>query len=294
MKIAIFGKKFEKHFNEYIYKVFKKLNFFDVEIFVYSPFYDWLVDVVKFKPQVSGFFESYTELNKSFDFVISIGGDGTFLETITFVRNSGIPIIGINSGRLGFLANISKDEISHSLGMIFDGLYEFEERSLIKISSKEELFGDFNYALNEVTIHKHDSSSMIKIHVYLNNEFLNSYWGDGLIISTPTGSTAYSLSVGGPIVVPDSSTFIITPIAPHHLTVRPLVISDKAELKLKIEGRSLTYMASLDQRSCSVDLETEILIKKSEFNIRMIKFKDQSFFTTLRNKLMWGFDKRDV
>ena len=222
--------------------------------------------------------------------MLSIGGDGTFLEAVSFVRNKNIPMLGINSGRLGFLANISSADIEFILDKIFDNEYFIENRALIKLETKDKLFKDFNYGLNDFTIHKNQSSSMITIHAYLNDDYLNSYWADGLIISTPTGSTAYSLSAGGPIVVPNSNNFIITPIAPHSLTVRPMIISDNNILTLKIESRSQNYLASLDYKSEFFNTDVEIKISKADFCIKLVKFKDQSFFETLRNKLMWGLD----
>ncbi len=293
MKVAIYGKKFKKIFHSYAYELFKKLNDNKVEIIVYQPFFEFMKQALKFTPKIKGTFTEHNEINKTVDFVFSIGGDGTFLETITFVRDSGVPVVGINSGRLGFLANISKQEIPQALDTIFDRQYTFQERKLIQLETSTGLFGDFNFAMNELSIHKRDTSSMIKIHTYMNEEYLNTYWADGLLISTPTGSTAYSLSVGGPIVLPDSENFIISPIAPHNLTVRPLVIPDKCKLKLKVEGRGVNYLASLDSRTEIFDSTLELHIKKANFNIKMLQLEGHDFFTTLRNKLMWGVDKRN-
>ncbi|MDP4206237.1 MAG: NAD kinase, partial [Bacteroidota bacterium] len=221
------------------------------------------------------------------------GGDGTFLEAASLVHDTGLPIVGINSGRLGFLADISQSEIGFALEQILDGKYLIEERSLVEIIEPEGKFGNCNYALNEVTFHKMDSSSMITIHAYLNNVYLNTYWADGLIISTPTGSTAYSLSVGGPIVSPDSSIFILSPIASHNLTVRPFVIPDHNELMFEIEGRGEHFLTSLDSRSSVMTVNTRIRLRKADFKLRVIKLREHDFYSTLRNKLMWGADKRN-
>jgi NAD+ kinase len=293
MKVAIYGKKFKKIFYTYAYELFKKLNDNNVEIIVYKPFFEFMKQTLKFTPEIKRTFIEHNEINETIDFVFSIGGDGTFLETITFVRDSGVPIVGINSGRLGFLANISKQEIPQALDKIFDKQYTFQERKLIELKTSTGLFGDFNFAMNELSIHKRDTSSMIKIHTYMNEEYLNTYWADGLLISTPTGSTAYSLSVGGPIVLPASENFIISPIAPHNLTVRPLVIPDKCRLKLKVEGRGVNYLASLDSRTEIFNSSLELQVKKADFNIKMLQLEGKNFFTTLRNKLMWGVDKRN-
>ena len=293
MNIAIYGKNFNKNFNEYIHQLFKKFHQHNVNIIIFKPFYDFLVEQVKFQPKINGVFTSDTDINKDIDFLFSIGGDGTFLETISFIRNSGIPIVGINSGRLGFLANISKEEISKAINDIFNDKYSFVERTLIKLETPNNLFGDFNYALNELTVLKKDTSSMITIHTYMNNEFLNTFWADGLIISTPTGSTAYSLSVGGPILIPGSENFLITPIAPHNLTVRPIVVPDKNKITIKVEGREKNYLASLDYRSEVFDSSIELQVMKADFKIKILNLHNHSYFNTLRNKLMWGVDKRN-
>jgi NAD+ kinase len=292
MKIAIYGKTFGKDFHSCSSNLFGKLQRNDVELFVYQPFYDFLKNEVNQEPKVAGLFTDYTELPVGLDYFFSIGGDGTFLETITFVRDSRVPVVGINSGRLGFLASISKEQLSESLDNIFDKKYSLEERTLLKFESPENPFGDFNYALNEVTFQKIDAT-MITIQTYVNDDLLNAYWADGLIISTPTGSTAYSLSVGGPIMIPDSNNFIISPIAPHNLTVRPVVIPDKYELRLKINGRTSKFLATLDFRSAEMDSSTELVVKRADFNISVLKLDNHNYYSTLRSKLMWGADKRN-
>jgi NAD+ kinase len=292
MQVAIFGKSFGSVFYENCNQLFDYLHKEKTKIFIHKPFYDFLLKNVEIKPVVTGFFSSAEEL-PIVDMLFSIGGDGTFLEAVTFVRDSGIPIVGINSGRLGFLADISRHELPAALEEIKHGRYKVKELSLLQITKPVGLIGDFNFALNEFAVHKQDSSSMITIHTYLDDEYLNSYWADGLIVSTPTGSTAYSLSVGGPIMHPASQGLIITPIAPHNLTVRPLVVPDNMELTLKVEGRGGKFLASLDSRSVVVEEGTELRIKKAGFSIRIVERTDQSFYSTLRNKLMWGADRRN-
>jgi NAD+ kinase len=292
MKIVIYGKTFGEDFYASSRGLFDKLHKAGVEFHLFQPFHDFLKVEVSQDPGADGLFTRYEELPDDIDFFFSIGGDGTFLETITFVRDSRIPIVGINSGRLGFLANISKEELPESLDDIFAGKYSLEERTLLEFQSPGKPFGDFNYAMNEVTIQKIDAT-MITIHTFVNDELLNAYWADGLIISTPTGSTAYSMSVGGPIVIPDSHNFIISPIAPHNLTVRPVVIPDKNELRLKVNGRTMKFLATLDFRSTELDSSTEIVVKRAGFKISVLKLANHNYYSTLRSKLMWGADKRN-
>jgi len=292
MKIAIYGRSFSKSFNEPIIRLFKVLNNYNVHITIFKPFFEFIINNIHFKPKVQSFFNDHKDICKEVDLIFSLGGDGTFLETISFVRDYSIPIVGINTGRLGFLSYISREDIADALDAIFNKKYSLEHRVLIKLVSSVDLFEGFNYALNEVTIQKKDST-MITIHAYLNNEYLNSYWADGLIISTPTGSTAYSLSVGGPIVIPNSSNFIISPIAPHNLTVRPIVVPDSNEIVLKVNSRNSKYLASLDYRSEILDTSVELTLKRADFTIKILKLENHSFYSTIRNKLMWGADKRN-
>ncbi len=293
IKIAIYGNKFNSDFEPYFKTMLNMLPGRKAKLMIYKPFYDSLREEIRPDTKDLKFFSTPEELNSNVDILLSIGGDGTFLESVTFVRDSGIPIAGINSGRLGFLSNIARNEIESAIKTILSKSYSFEERELIQLSAPEGLFGNCNFALNEITVSKKDSSAMIIVHAYLNGQFLNTYWADGLIISTPTGSTAYSLSVGGPIVVPDARNFIITPLAPHNLTVRPLVVPNNQELTLKIEGRSENFLISLDRRYETIPPGIELKIKKTKFNIKLIKHDDRTFFSTLREKLMWGLDKRN-
>ncbi len=233
-------------------------------------------------------------INSNVDLLISFGGDGTLLDTVTMIKDSNIPILGINAGRLGFLANITQEDIESAVKVIKEKKYRIDQRTLVEVVNFEDLNSiDCNFALNEITVHKKDSSSMLKIHTYVNNKFLNTYWSDGLIISTPTGSTAYSLSCGGPILSPSSDNFIINPISPHNLNLRPLVVSDNVEIKLETESREGQFLLTMDSRSITVENNVPIILKKSNFNIKLIELPDQNFFRTIRNKLFWGKDSRN-
>lgn len=294
MTFALYGRALNKNFFNYFEEIINILELNNIKIFIYEPLYNSIKNFKNFSQIKSTVYQTFNDINKKVNIIVSIGGDGTFLECVTFLKKSNIPILGINSGRLGFLANIQKENIKEAIEGVINKQYTIEKRTLLKIStSNNELFEGFNYALNEITIHKSDSSSMINIHTYLEDEFLNSYWADGLIISTPTGSTAYSLSAGGPIVVPNSNNLIITPLAPHNLNVRSLIINDNNKIILKIETRSKNYLASLDYRSKILEKNVEITVEKADFKISIIKFSNQNFFKTLRTKLMWGEDKRN-
>lgn len=293
MKIAIYGRPFSKESIKFIYYFFRVLSKNDFEIYVHEKFHHFLKTELNFHPPIKGNFKGYEDLDSSFDFVFSIGGDGTFLESVYLVRDHNIPMVGINTGRLGFLSNISKEDTKQAIERLIAGEYEVEERDLLELNTSNNLFGDFNKTLNEIAISRRDSSSLITIHTYVDGELLNSYWADGLIIATPTGSTGYSLSVGGPIVMPGTQNFIISPIAPHNLTVRPMVIPNDKEITLKVDGRSNHFLARLDSRSMPFEKSLELKIKKADYSIKTVKFKDNSFFSIIRNKLMWGLDKRN-
>lgn len=293
MKIAIYGKKFDTSFFVYIKELFDTLAQKKQEIVIFEPFYEYIKKEHNYIPNVSSFFKTHEDFNIIPDFFFSIGGDGTFLESINYVRNKNIPIVGFNCGRLGFLADISKDEISIALDAIFNGDYSLEQRTLLKLETEDNIFGSMNFALNELTIHKRDSSSMITIHTYLDNKFLNTYWADGLIVATPTGSTAYSLSAGGPIVVPNSNNFIITPLAPHNLTIRPLVVADINKISLHVEGRDSNFLVSLDSNFKVCNNSIKLHVSKADFCINVLKLDGTDFFNILRKKFMWGMDKRN-
>jgi NAD+ kinase len=292
MKIAIYGRNFDSKYNQQVQALFNKLHEFGNKLYIFKTFFDFLKSRIELKDTVCSF-TNHTEIRDNVDFLISIGGDGTLLDTVSLVRDSGIPVIGFNTGRMGFLSSISVDEMDEALNVLMSKNFSIEQRSLLRMESESKVFGEVNYALNELTIHKKDSASMMLIHATINGEYLNSYWADGLIISTPTGSTAYSLSCGGPLMMPDSENFIITPIAPHNLNVRPMVISDKSKIDLKIEGRSKYYLAALDSRSATVKAEETISITKANFKFNLIRIKDLSFLHMIRKKLMWGMDLRN-
>ncbi len=293
MNVAIFGTSVSPDFIEVLRHFFSLLKQRKVGVHIFRDFYENLVSELGFRPDVDSFFDSHQNFDSSVSYIFSIGGDGTFLQSFLNTRNYHIPLVGVNSGRLGFLADISQEHINDALTDIFEGRYSIIERSLLEVNLIGAPGFRFNYALNEMTVLKTDSSSMINIHTKINGQYLNSVWADGLIIATPTGSTAYSLSVGGPILTPDSENFVITPIAPHNLTVRPVVVPDSSVLELHVEGRGSQFLTSLDSRSVNVDLKTTILVKKADFRLKTLHLHDQTFYQTLRNKLMWGVDKRN-
>lgn len=293
MKVAIYGKSINSQSHKSCNELFEALRSLGFEVVVYSAFYQFLNENTSIHLQGLSQFSKHTEI-VGFDFLISFGGDGTFLEAVTYVRASNIPIVGINSGRLGFLASIHQNEILGAVNEIVNNNFEVRQLSLLEVSASNLEFDTFPFALNELAIQKRDSASMITIHAHINGEFLNSYWADGLLVATPTGSTAYSLSVGGPIVHPSSDSFIINAIAPHNLNVRPLIIPGNVELTLQVEGRGDSFLASLDSRGFLFNHTAEIKIKQANFKIKVIELHSHSFYATLRNKLMWGADKRNI
>jgi NAD+ kinase len=292
MVIAIYGKDISAENIKYVQRVIDKLILKKCRLTIYKPFYKIFKDQVEF-PEDVDFYKDYNGIIGKVDIFLSIGGDGTILEAMTMVRDSGIPIMGINIGRLGFLSSISKDEILPAVDKVLAGDFQLDARALIKLSQPPGLFGDMNYALNELTITRKDSTSLIVTHVYIDDMFLNSYWADGLIISTPTGSTAYSLSSGGPILTPGSENFVITPIAPHNLTVRPVVIPDKAKIKIIVEGREDHFLVSLDSRRAIIHSNFELIVEKTDFKVNLLQMKGRNFFMTIREKLKWGLDARN-
>ena len=293
MKIAIYGRFFSDEFSIYIQHLILKLESENCKLYIHSQFIEFLKQKIDFNSNLNSFINKEDLINEEIDFFISIGGDGTILDTIKLVEDSKIPILGINTGRLGFLSSISKDEINSSIEDILRKNYKIEERTLLKVNTSVNLFGKNNYALNELSILKNYSTSMISIKAYINDDYLNTYWADGIIIATPTGSTAYSLSCGGPIITPDSKNFIITPIASHNLTVRPIVIPDNSVIKLKVDGREQNFIIGLDSRSEIYKSSIELVIKKEDFTINLIKIHNETYYSTIRNKLLWGIDKRN-
>jgi NAD+ kinase len=292
MKIAIFGRPFPDEFKLNISAFFQTLEEYNTELLIYGPFLDFLKQNTGIMPAIAGTFGSHEDIPNDVQFMFSIGGDGTFLKSVAVVQDYGIPIAGINIGRLGFLANITLENLISSVKAIFQGHYSIEHRTLIKLDLAEGSLSGFSYALNEVSIQKR-YTSMITIHTYLNDLLLNSYWADGLIISTPTGSTAYSLSVGGPIATPDSNNFIISPLAPHNLTVRPVIVPDNKIIRLKVDSRNSSFILSIDSRSEIFDSNLEIIVRRADFTVNTVRIEGNTFYDNLRNKLMWGLDRRN-
>ena len=294
MKVAIYGKYYLNSTEPIINDIFVFFNNNGVEMIIESAFLKILHEKKIIQKEYKTF-TSHKELDSSFDMLISIGGDGTILRAAALVRNSGVPILGINAGRLGFLATVQKENIAEFMQFIIDKKYTISKRTLLSLSCTptNEAVEEINFAMNEISVSRKDTTSMITIETYLNNEFLNSYWADGLIIATPTGSTGYSMSCGGPILTPDVKGFVITPIAPHNLNARPLVVPDETEIRLKVSGREEHYLVSLDSRITSVKNETILVIKKTPFQINMVEIPEETFLKTLRTKLFWGEDRRN-
>ena len=291
MTIAILGSPYPEHFSKYIQHLIKKLESEHIKLIIEEEFNTFLQKNIRFNKKVSTF-NSYESLKDSADFLFSIGGDGTLLNAVTYIRESEIPILGINTGRLGFISSISADQIDDTLNDLLKDNYKINERTLLELNTSNKLFKENNFALNEVAVSKKDTSSMIRIDAFVDEEYLNTYWADGLVVSTPTGSTGYSLSCGGPIIMPGTNNIIITPNAPHNLNVRPIVIDDNSVVKLKVEDRDQLALVSLDSRSRAFDSGTELTIKKANFKIKLVQPKNSSFTSTIRHKLMWGLDKR--
>ncbi|MCX6224533.1 MAG: NAD kinase [Bacteroidia bacterium] len=292
-QIFLFGREFEDGFRVPFRLLLNRLHKYDVKVMIFSPLKIFIDSWNDEKYPFWGTFQTYEDLKGLQGVMFSVGGDGTFLEAVTLVRDLPIPLTGINSGRLGFLADISQDEIAVAVDSVMQNKAGLDERVLLQLDCDQPLFGDFNFALNEITVHKRDDSSMIKITAFLDGQFLNIYWADGLIVATPTGSTAYSLSVGGPLVLPDTNNFILSPIAPHNLTVRPLVYKDSMKLTLRIESRSGNLLVSADSRSAVIEDRLELTIFKAPFCIKTIRLREHNFYHTLRTKLMWGADRRN-
>jgi NAD+ kinase len=294
MKVAIFGQYYKNDTKPIIKDIFVFFNRNNVELAIEENFLKILHEEKILEKEYTTF-SSSKDLNSSFDILISIGGDGTILRAATYVRDSGIPILGVNAGRLGFLAKVQKENIGSFLQLVLEKKYTISKRTLLSLETSpvDSIEKEINFAMNEVTVSRKDTTSMITIETFLNGEYLNSYWADGLIISTPTGSTGYSLSCGGPVLTPDVASLVITPIAPHNLNARPLVIPDDTEIKLRVSGREEQYLVSLDSRITSINNNTELTIRKTPFKINMVEIPEETFLKTLRNKLLWGEDKRN-
>ncbi|RCL66310.1 MAG: NAD kinase [Cryomorphaceae bacterium] len=293
MKIAIYSQHTGKYTNSILSELFGFSDKYNIKFYLEKEFANILNRRSNIKLDYT-IFSSHKDLDKSFNLMITIGGDGTLLRSISFVRNLEIPIIGINTGRLGFLATLNQDLLKPKLEKIIKGEFKVENRTLLEVIIDDQKSNDFPFALNEITVGRKNTTSMIKIRTNLDGEFLNSYWADGLIISTPTGSTGYSLSCGGPIMSPQSQTLALTPIAPHNLNARPIIIPDNTEIELSVSGREDFHLLSLDSRIISVKNENSITIRKADFKIMIAHLFEDNFYKTLRNKLLWGEDKRNI
>lgn len=292
MKIAIYSRGIKDNQHQDIVQLLDELALSNVEPVFYQDFFNQFYSSIDLKTKYSTF-NSSDDLDESIDCIMSLGGDGTLLDTVTLVKDSGIPVVGINYGRLGFLANIGRENLHIAVQALVNRTYVIDKRTLIHLDANIPLFGDVPYALNEFTLHKKDSSPMIRIHTYLNGEFLNTYWADGLIVATPTGSTGYSLSCNGPVVFPDSGSFVITPVSPHNLNIRPIVVPDNNIISFEVEGRTDGFLCSLDSRREVVPKEVQLAVRKERFGINLIRLNENNFLQTLRNKLSWGLDKRN-
>ena len=291
MKIALHAKAVNPEAVPYIQQVFNELTARGAELHLSKSFQKHLCKHEQAFPEVRLF--SKNDSLEGMDFIFSLGGDGTLLDTVTYIGAAEVPIVGINTGRLGFLATQPKDKIKDVVDALYNSYFGYDYRTLIHLDADQDLFEGRNFALNEFTILKKDTSSMIVVHTYIDGEFLNSYWADGLIVATPTGSTGYSLSCGGPLVLPQSNNFIVTPVSPHNLYVRPMVVSDNSVISFEIEGRSNHFLVSLDSRSRTVDAGVQMAVRKEQFRARLVKLSGYNFFDTLRQKLNWGLDNRN-
>ncbi len=293
MRVVVFGKQYKEKDLPYIQTLFNALYREGISTYVYTPYLHELEGRVNFPGAYAAFDGYHDFLVHRFDFVIVLGGDGTMLSAVTHVRDAGVPMLGINLGRLGFMANTEKQHIESAIRKLVLGQYTENQRAMLYLESSPPLFGDIPFALNDCTLLKRDTSSMITIHTFLNGDYLNSYWADGIIIATPTGSTAYSLSCGGPIVLPNSGNFVITPVAPHNLNLRPIVLSDQAVISFEIEGRAENFICTLDSRFELITATHQLAVRRNDFGIKLVQLQDESFLETLREKLTWGIDLRN-
>lgn len=292
MKVAIYSRGLDIEQENPLLILLEELNRHDTEILLFNTLFEQFNIPQALCNKIQQF-SGYEDLGESVDCVISLGGDGTMLDTITLVREKNIPVLGINFGRLGFLASISREELSTAVDALVNHTFIIDKRTLIHLDSNTPLFDESPFALNEFTIHKKDTSPMIKIHTYMNGEFLNTYWADGLIVSTPTGSTGYNLSCNGPILFPDSSSLVITPICPHNLNVRSIVVPDNNIISFEVEGRADEFIVAMDARRELVPKSVQLAVRKEAFNISLIRLNENTFLSTLRTKLTWGLDKRN-
>lgn len=292
MKVAIYSRVIDYDQKGEVQQLFDLLGKENMELVIHEPFFETIRSSFRFPDRVTVFKDS-NDLTNAIDFLISLGGDGTLLDTVTLVRDKNIPVLGINFGRLGFLASIGRTELITAVQSLVTRTFVIDKRSLIHLDANKPLFGDVPYGLNEFAIHKTDTSPMIKIHTYLNGEFLNTYWADGLIVATPTGSTGYSLSCNGPVVFPESASFVITPVAPHNLNVRPIVVGDDNVISFEVEGRTDHFICALDSRKEIVDKKVQLAVQREAFTLGLVRLNENNFLQTLRNKLSWGLDTRN-
>lgn len=294
MKVAIYGQFYHQHTERYLHILLEALQKKGARVFIEKEFMQLLSQKPEVPPLIFSC-ETFEKVDDDFHLFFSIGGDGTILKAVAFVKDLNIPIVGINLGRLGFLATIQKEDIHTMLAKILEGEYTISERTLLTTALEpfSDAFGSLNFALNEVAVNRRNTSSMIQVETWINDNYLTSYWSDGLIIATPTGSTGYSLSCGGPIIEPSAKNILLTPIAPHNLSARPLVVPDSVVLGVKVTGREDSYLLSLDSRTITVANETKVFIKKAPFRIKLLQLQEDSFIQTLRKKLFWGEDKRN-
>jgi NAD+ kinase len=292
MKVAIYSRVIDDDQYNKVQQLLDELAKENIHPVIYKPFFEMIQSSVRFSDKTTVFSDS-NDLTEAIDFLISLGGDGTLLDTVTLVRDKNIPVLGINFGRLGFLASIGSKELHIAVQSLVKRTILIDKRSLIHLDASKPLFGDVPYGLNEFAIHKTDTSPMIKIHTYLNGEFLNTYWADGVIVATPTGSTGYSLSCNGPVVFPESSSFVITPVAPHNLNVRPIIVPDDNIISFEIEGRTDHFICALDSRKELVDKKVQLAVRRESFTLSLVRLNENNFLQTLRNKLSWGLDTRN-
>jgi len=292
MKVAIYSRVIDYEQHDKLQQLLDEFAKENIEPVFYAPFFEIIKTSYRFPDKLSVFSDS-RDLEESIDFLVSLGGDGTLLDTVSLVRDTNVPVLGINFGRLGFLASIGRKELHMAVQAMVKRNIVIDKRTLVHLDASSALFGEVPYGLNEFAIHKTDTSPMIKIHTYLNGEFLNTYWADGLIVATPTGSTGYSLSCNGPIVFPESSSFVITPVAPHNLNLRPIVVPDDNVISFEVEGRSDQFICALDSRRELVDKKTQLAVRRESFTLSLVRLNENNFLQTLRNKLSWGLDTRN-
>ncbi len=293
MQVVVYGRQYKEQDHIHIQAVFDALHAEGFNTYIYTPYLKDIIHKIKFKGPYAPFDDHRDFKVHKIDFVVVLGGDGTMLSAVTLVRSSDVPMLGINLGRMGFLNNIEKANIADAVRKLKNGMYQLEERSTLFLESTPALFGDVNFALNDCTILKRDTSSMITVHTYINGDFLNSYWADGIVLATPTGSTGYSLSCGGPVVMPNSANFVLTPVAPHNLNVRPIVLSDDSVVSFEIEGRGENFICTMDSRFELIGTHHQLAVRKNDFTVKLVQLQDETFLKTIRGKLAWGSDIRN-